>query len=157
MRIALTCNGPGEFAGWIRPLVAALYEINPSTDVSVFFVPDDYATGREPEVARELFPTMRVFGSREYLRFAFGRSVPNAPKTVDVVQYLGGDLGHAVRLHSRLGGRARSYKFWSKSYNKTFERVYTLDENNEASLHRQGLNPDGMERCRQSRGGRRAG
>jgi lipid-A-disaccharide synthase len=146
MRIALTCNGPGEFAGWIRPLVAALYEIDPSTDVSVFFVPDDYATGREPDVARELFPAMRVFGSQEYLRFALGRSLPNAPKTVDAVQYLGGDLAHAVRLHSRLGGRARSYKFWSKSYEKTFERVYTLDAGNEASLHRQGLSPDCMDR-----------
>jgi hypothetical protein len=146
VRIALTCNGPGEFAGWVRPLVAALYEIQPSADISVFFVPDDYATGREPDVARALFPNMRVFGSREYVRFALGRSLPNAPKSADMVQYLGGDLAHAVRLHSRLGGRARSYKFWSKSYNKTFESVYTLDERNEAVLQRQGLRLDQMDR-----------
>jgi hypothetical protein len=24
MKIAITANGPGEFAGWVRPLVAAL-------------------------------------------------------------------------------------------------------------------------------------
>jgi hypothetical protein len=146
VRIALTCNGPGEFAGWIRPLVAALYEIEPSADVSVFFVPDDYATGREPEVARALFPNMRVFSSGEYVRFALGLSIRNAPKAVDMVQYLGGDLAHAVRLHSRLGGCARSYKFWSKSYAKKFERVYTLDGSNEAALERQGLRPDMMDR-----------
>src|SRR2546421_10391965 len=114
MRIALTCNGPGEFAGWARPLLASLYEEAPSADIYIFFVPDDYATGREPEVARELFPQARIFGTREYTRFILGRPLPGMPTTVDIVQYLGGDLFHAARLHARLGGKARSYKFWSK-------------------------------------------
>lgn len=139
MRIALTCNGPGEFAGWVRPLLAALYQASPGTDVSIFFVPDDYATGREPEVARALFPQAHVFSAREYIQFALGRSLAGMPAKVDLVQYLGGDLAHAARLHARLGGKARSYKFWSKSYAKTFERVYTLDARNAAALEQQGL------------------
>jgi hypothetical protein len=146
VRIALTCNGPGEFSGWVRPLVAALYEIDMTTEISVFFVPDDYATGREPDVARELFPAIRAFGPRDYLKFALGRSLPGAPKHVDIVQYLGGDLSHAARLHARLGGRARSYKFWSRSYGKVFERVYTIDENNEYSLEKKGLDVTFMDR-----------
>ncbi len=137
--IALTCNGPGEFAGWVRPLAHALYEADPNVDLTVFFVPDDYATGREPVVARELFPRLRVVDSPAYLRFALGASSAGIPEKVDVVQYLGGDLLHAARLHARLGGRARSYKFWSRSYAKTFERVYTVDDGNESSLRRNGV------------------
>ncbi|HEY0798718.1 MAG TPA: hypothetical protein VGD50_06180, partial [Candidatus Baltobacteraceae bacterium] len=143
--IALTCNGPGEFAGWLRPLVTALYEADPSVDITVFFVPDDYATGREPEVARELFPGLRVFGPADYLRFALGRKLEGAPARVDVVQYLGGDLMHAARLRARLGGRARSYKFWGRPYRKTFERVYAVDAANEKSLRAQGMDADGVE------------
>jgi len=56
MRIAITSNGPGELAGWVRPLVAALYRLAPQTDVTLFFVPDDYATGREAAVAKRLLP-----------------------------------------------------------------------------------------------------
>ncbi|HTV72984.1 MAG TPA: hypothetical protein VME66_04680 [Candidatus Acidoferrales bacterium] len=139
MKIALTCNGPGEFAGWLRPLMHALYEADPALDATVFFVPDDYATGREPDVARALFPRLRVFGTGDYLRFAFGRTLAGAPRAVDVVQYLGGDLMHAARLHGRLGGRARSYKFWSRSYRKMLERVYAVDSANERSLRAQGV------------------
>ena len=52
LRLAITSNGPGEFAGWVRPLLRALFARAPDTDVTLFFVPDDYATGREPDVAR---------------------------------------------------------------------------------------------------------
>jgi lipid-A-disaccharide synthase len=127
-------------------LALALYEIDPATDITVFFVPDDYATGRESEVARELFPRMRVFNPREYWRFALGASLPNVPRGVDVVQYLGGDLAHAVRLHGRLGGRAYTYKFWSRAYKKTFQRVYTLDEGNEGTLRHQGVDATILDR-----------
>jgi hypothetical protein len=139
MKIALTCNGPGEFSGWFRPLLRALYEADPALDATVFFVPDDYATGREADVAREVFPQLRVFAPREYLRFAFGGNLADAPRSVDLVQYLGGDLMHAARLHGRLGGRARSYKFWSRSYRRMFERVYAVDSANETALRAQGV------------------
>ena len=92
MRIAVTSNGPGEFAGWVRPLVAELLRLDPATDVTLFFVPDDYATGREPDLARRLFPSVRVVPPRDYVRFALGRSVPGVAAGVDIVQYLGGDL-----------------------------------------------------------------
>ena len=108
MRLALTSNGPGEFAGWVRPLVAALYEADPALDLSIFFVPDDYATGREADVARELFPQMRIFDSAAYVRFALGRAVEGAPARADVVQYLGGDLMHAAFCtRASVGGRVR--------------------------------------------------
>jgi len=139
MRIAMTCNGPGEFAGWVRPLVHALYARAPDIDLTLFFVPDDYATGREPDVARALFPRMRVVESGRYLRFALGRAAGDVPDQVDLVQYLGGDLMHAARVHKRLGGTARSYKFARPRYRALFERVYAIDRPNEEELEGWGI------------------
>jgi hypothetical protein len=134
MRLAITSNGPGEFSGWVRPLVYALYERDPELDLSLFFVPDDYASGQEPDVARRLFPNARVFGSRDYVTFALGRSVPNLPAGLDCTLYLGGDLMHAARVRARLGGEARAYKFTRKQYRDVFSHVYAIDEKNAAQL-----------------------
>ncbi|MDQ2681780.1 MAG: hypothetical protein M3Y21_12305 [Candidatus Eremiobacteraeota bacterium] len=139
MRIALTCNGPGELAGWARPLLRALYARDPNLEVHLFFVPDDYATGRETEVARELFPSAKVYAPREYLRVAFGRSVAGLPEKVDVVQYLGGDLMHAARIHKRLGGTGATYKFSRARYRSTFAAGFAVDEANAAELIAAGI------------------
>jgi hypothetical protein len=139
VRIAITSNGPGEFSGWVRPLVSALLRLAPDTEVSLFFVPDDYATGREPEVARRLFPRARVVPAKSYLRFALGAAVAGAPSRTDVVQYLGGDLMHAGRVRARLGGRGRSYKFGNKRIAKQFDGAYAVDEKNAAELQRAGF------------------
>lgn len=134
MILALTANGPGEFSGWVRPLLHALYARDPALDVRLFFVPDDYATGREAEVARALFPQAHVYAPREYLRFALGGSLAGLPPRVDCVQYLGGDLMHAMRVQKRLGGRATSYKFSRKSYRDRFAHVFAVDAANRAQL-----------------------
>jgi hypothetical protein len=134
MILALTANGPGEFSGWVRPLLTALYARDPSLEVHLFFVPDDYATGREAEVARAMFPTVHAYAPFEYVRFVFGRKFPGLPASVDRVQYLGGDLMHAVRLNKRLGGIATSYKFSRKSYREVFARVFAVDEANRKQL-----------------------
>ncbi len=123
----------------MRPLVAALLRLAPQTGVSLFFVPDDYATGREPDVARRLFPNVRVVPARDYVRFAFGRDVESAPERADLVLYLGGDLMHAARVRARLGAHGRAYKFSRKRYNADFERVYAVDGKNVAALVRAGV------------------
>jgi lipid-A-disaccharide synthase len=134
MVLALTCNGPGEFAGWARPLLHALYEQDPGLEAHLFFVPDDYATGREPEVARALFPQLGVYGVRDFIGFALGRGTAGMPKRADRVQYLGGDLMHAARLQRRLGGTATSYRFSRPRYRDRFARVFALDEANRTQL-----------------------
>ncbi len=134
MRIAITANGPGEVAGWFRPLVRRLYEHDPSLDVTLFCVPDEYATGYEAEFARRLFPSARVIEPKAYVQFALGRSVENVPESVDVVQYLGGDLMHALRVHARLGGAAASYKFSKASYREKFARFFAVDDANVQQL-----------------------
>jgi hypothetical protein len=134
MILALTANGPGEFAGWVRPLLAALYERDPALDARVFCVPDDYASGHEGDYIRALFPQATVYSPGEYLRFAFGRPLPGLPAHADRVQYLGGDLMHAARVHGRLGGVAAAYKFSRKKYAQQFARVFAVDEANRKQL-----------------------
>jgi hypothetical protein len=137
--LALTANGPGEFAGWVRPLLTALYARDPTLDVRVFCVPDDYASGHEAEYVRALFPHAVVYPPKDYLRFALGRGLEGLPARVDRVQYLGGDLMHAARLHDRLGGVASAYKFSRKKYAGRFKRVFAVDRANEEQLLAWGI------------------
>ncbi len=134
MKIAFSANGPGEIAGWFRPLVRRLYERDPSLDVHLFCVPDDFATGYEAELARRLFPSAHVYDPKTYLRVALGGGAPALPQRVDVVQYLGGDLMHAQRLHARFGGVASTYKFSRRSYRKRFARAFAVDAKNAEQL-----------------------
>ncbi|MGD1068126.1 MAG: hypothetical protein ABR975_15060 [Vulcanimicrobiaceae bacterium] len=134
MRIAITANGPGEFAGWVRPLAAALRARAPETEIHVIGVPDDYATGQEAAYVEALFPGVRAYPPSAYVRLALGRGVEGLPPRVDRVQYLGGDLAHAVRVHARLGGVATSYKFSRRGYARTFARVFAVDEANRTQL-----------------------
>ena len=134
MKIAITANGPGEFAGWVRPLVAALLARDPAVELHVLCVPDDYATGNESAYIRALFPGLHAYPPATFVRFALGRDVPGLPAGVDRVQYLGGDVGHAARVHARLGGIASSYKFSRKRYAATFARVFAVDAANERQL-----------------------
>jgi hypothetical protein len=134
IRIALTANGPGEVAGWLRPLLRAVLERAPETEIHVFLVPDDYATGFEAQTVRSLFPQARVYDPKTYVKFALGRAVEGAPASVDVVQYLGGDLMHAARLHARLKGKAATYKFSRPRYATLFDRAFAVDAKNVEQL-----------------------
>jgi hypothetical protein len=138
MRIAFTANGPGEVAGWLRPLLRSLYRQNPDLVPFVFLVPDDYATGFEGEMVREAFPAAVVYEPKSYLKFALGGRLDGLPPSVDVVQYIGGDLLHARRLHARLKGRAATYKFSRRAYRKVFDRAFAVDRRNVEQLEAWG-------------------
>ncbi|MDE2482660.1 MAG: hypothetical protein KGN02_10765 [bacterium] len=142
MRIAITANGPGEVAGWFRPLARALYARDPQCELHLFCVPDDYATGYEADLARRLFPQAHVYDPKTYLRVALGANVPGLPDRVDAVLYLGGDLMHAMRLHKRFGGKAASYKFSRRTYRNVIERAFAVDEKNVAQLREWGTPPE---------------
>ncbi|HXO16932.1 MAG TPA: hypothetical protein VN909_02055 [Candidatus Dormibacteraeota bacterium] len=145
MRIALTANGPGEVAGWLRPLLRSLYRRAPDLDAFVFLVPDDYATGFEAEMVRDAFPQAHVFEPKSYLKFALGARLDGVPTSVDVVQYMGGDLLHAARVHARLGGRAATYKFSRRGYRKLFDRAFAVDGRNADQLAAWGTPRDRIE------------
>lgn len=145
MRLAVTCNGPGETAGWLRPLLSELYARDPGADVHVFFVPDDYATGDESRVVRELFPQAHVYEPRAYLRVALGGRDANIPEGAETVLYLGGDLLHAARLHRRFGGAFAVYKFSRPRYSRAVARAYAVDAGNARSLRQWGVATERIE------------
>ncbi len=141
MKIAITCNGPGETAGWLRPLLRELYALQPAADVHVCFVPDDYATGAEPEFVRAVFPQAHVYDAKTYLRSIFGRPIAGFPERLDVTLYLGGDLMHAARLHRKAGGKFATYRFTRRKYARLTERAFAVDAKNAAVLIEAGLDP----------------
>jgi hypothetical protein len=145
MRIALTANGPGEVAGWLRPLLRSLYRRSPNLLAVVFLVPDDYATGFEAQMVREAFPQALVYEPKSYLKFAVGGRLNGVPAAVDVVQYIGGDLLHAARIHARLKGRAATYKFSRRGYRKLFDRAFAVDRRNVEQLADWGTPRDRIE------------
>ncbi|HET9394120.1 MAG TPA: hypothetical protein VFO29_11455 [Candidatus Rubrimentiphilum sp.] len=134
MKLAITCNGPGETAGWLRPLLRELYAIEPAAEVHVFYVPDDYATGAEPAYVRELFSQAHVYDVKTYVAAALGRRIAGVPDRVDAVLYLGGDLMHASRLHRKLGGSLMTYRFTRRKYARVTERAFAIDAKNAAEL-----------------------
>jgi lipid-A-disaccharide synthase len=142
VRLVLTANGPGEVAGWVRPLLHRLYERAPESDVHLFIVPDDYATGAEAQTARAAFPQAHVYDPKRYVAVALGASGADLRKGVDVVQYLGGDLMHAARLHRRFGGIATTYKFTRPAYRRLFARAFAVDERNAERLRAYGTPPE---------------
>lgn len=145
MRLVITCNGPGETAGWLRPLLREIYAARPGADIHIFYVPDDYATGSEPQVARELFPQAHVYDPKTYVRVALGARLADVPGGAQVVLYLGGDLMHAARMHKRFGGALATYKFSKRSYAAQTARAYAVDRANAEHLARSGVLPDRIE------------
>jgi lipid-A-disaccharide synthase len=146
MRIAVTANGPGEVAGWLRPLLRSLYRQCPDLEALIFLVPDDYATGFEANMVRDAFPAARVFEPKEYVKFAFGARLKNVPAQADLVQYIGGDLLHAARVHARLKGRVATYKFSRRSYRSLFDRAFAVDARNVEQLEKWGTPRERIER-----------
>jgi hypothetical protein len=61
------------------------------------------------------------------------------------VLYLGGDLMHAARVRTRLGGALATYKFASRRLRKSLARAFAVDAKNAAALGRAGLTRDRIE------------
>jgi hypothetical protein len=74
---------------------------------------------------------------------ALGGEAPGLPGSFDIVQYLGGDLMHAMRLHRRFHGIATTYKFSKPRYGPRWARAFAVDEKNAADL-RAARVPDGV-------------
>src|SRR5579864_7028713 len=128
--------------GWLRPFLSALYDAQPLTNVTAIVLPCAYATGHEAELIRRFFPRATVIDPVSYGRFLVGRRVPGMERTHGVLQYLGGDLFHAVTIARRLKLAPMTYKFTKRSYARVFERFFALDEDNAQTLRGDGAPPD---------------
>ncbi|MFN2450450.1 MAG: hypothetical protein ABR508_11795, partial [Candidatus Baltobacteraceae bacterium] len=138
-RLFVTCNGPGETAGWLTPLLHALYAQQPGASVHVFYVPDDYASGAEPDYVRARFPQAQVYDPKTYVKVALGARLDGVPEGADAVLYLGGDLMHAARLHKRFGGALATYKFSRPRIARQTARAFAVDAGNARELERAGV------------------
>jgi lipid-A-disaccharide synthase len=118
----------------------------PGLEALIFLVPDDYATGFEAEMVREAFPQATVVEPKSYLKFAVGGRLAEVPAGVDAVQYIGGDLIHAARVHARLRGRAATYKFSRRRYRTMFDRAFAVDDRNAKELENWGTPAQRIER-----------
>jgi hypothetical protein len=100
--LVLAGNGPGELAGWIRPVAAAARRARPgSLRVTLALTPTQFAGGREPAVARAWGLFDRVLDPAQAVRVALGlQPLETAPSAV--VVHLGGDLWFSARLARRL-------------------------------------------------------
>lgn len=101
--LVLAGNGPGELAGWVRPVARAARTLG-GTDLGLTLVlsPSQFAGGREREVVRSWAIADRVVDPREGVRIALGLSrLPTPPQAA--VVHLGGDLWFSTRLARRLG------------------------------------------------------
>ena len=79
-------------------------------------------------MVREAFPAARVLRSQELPEVRAGRAARRAfRRGVELVQYIGGDLLHAARVHARLKGRAATYKFSRRAYRRLFDRAFAVD------------------------------
>lgn len=145
MRLAITCNGPGETAGWLRPLLREVYARDPGAQVHVLYIPDDYATGQEPGLVRQWFPQALVYDPAAYVKIALGARAQGLSGGADAVLYLGGDLMHAARVHKRFGGVFSTYKFSRARYARATAKAFAVDQDNAAELRAWGIPPGRIE------------
>jgi hypothetical protein len=141
-RLFVTTNGPGEVMGWLRPFLRATYQLEPAVDVTVVVLPCAYATGHEAQMVQRLFPAAHVIDRQAYGNFLIGRRVPGMQRTSGALQYLGGDLFHAVTIAKRLNLVPMTYKFTKRSYARVFARFFALDEHNAQTLRAEAAPPD---------------
>jgi hypothetical protein len=115
--ILILSNGPGEISTWVRPVVQALRQQNPTPDqvrISVVLSPCTNASGREAAMARALPGVDRVQGPEYFFRFLLaGKTLDNWDwRPQGVVLFLGGDQVYPVAIARRLGYRTVIYAEW---------------------------------------------
>ncbi len=123
MEAVLVSNGPGELYTWTKPVMNALRRLEPGVKLSISLIPDQFTSGGEAEIAWG-FGADAVSTPGEFLSFlATGRAPAGLGERRGFVLSLGGNLGMALRLGSRLGYPVYRYSFvptWNRSLRKLF-------------------------------------
>jgi len=99
MHFILVSNGPGEVAGWVKPIAMALRKKTPDARIELFLVPCQFRSGDEKKMAESFGTLDRVYTPKEY--FQFIRKPFKAPEPHGVILGLGGDLKHTEILKSK--------------------------------------------------------
>ena len=122
--IVITVNSPGEVAGWLKPLLAALEAFPWRKRVTVFIPPCPFASGAEQMVIREMPQVDLAVGSRQTIRYLLTGKLPTGfhPAGQGVVLFLGGDQTYAALLAKRLRYPALAYSEGLFHWETTFTR-----------------------------------
>ncbi len=135
VRIALTANGPGEVAGWVRPLLQRLYERAPR-ERGAPLPRSRRLRDRSGSADRAgvLSASARLRPEDVILRFAL-RSAPEICRRASTSCNTSAAICCTRRaLHARLGGVATTYKFSRRAYRRLFDRAFAVDERNAEQL-----------------------
>jgi len=104
VEIVFTGNGPGELAGWVRPVAHAVKEVaserGMGLSMTMALTPSQFASGHEAEVIGEWALFDRILEPAESVRLAVGMGRLFAAGTGTLV-HLGGDLWFSSRLAAR--------------------------------------------------------
>lgn len=135
MRVFILANSPGEFAGWVRPVVESIHAFEPGCEIIPVVVPCQFASGRELEYAQSLPGISRVVCLKELILKAHQWRSDHS-----CVLYLGGDAAYAV-LAARLL-KCPSAAYLSKPrWPKSFQSFLVTNEKSAASFLSHGVSP----------------
>jgi hypothetical protein len=140
----ITTNSPGEIAGWLTPLSAALRDRATNCLTSVVVTPCPFASGSEYRVLGELGLAARVVSIWQALRASRDRGCAHAAGDSSLVVFLGGDEAYALLLARRLGTEAWAYTARPR-WRRGFARVFVPDEDARARAVAGGFDPARIE------------
>ena len=135
MRIALTANGPGEVAGWVRPLRAAALRARSRSRRARLSRPRRLRHRlRSAMLARALFPAAHVYDPKTYVKFALGgsargRAEERGRRAVPRRRF--DACGAPARALARAARRPISSR--ANGYRELFDRAFAVDEKQRAS------------------------
>ncbi|MGM9992999.1 MAG: hypothetical protein ACI376_09210 [Candidatus Bruticola sp.] len=125
-KIYITANSPGEIAGWLSPVAAAVHRRWPGCSISVILLPCPFATGSEGKVALELLHINEVIRPHQYFQLLWEGS--SAKHKNSVLLHLGGDLMYSAALAWRWKIPAWSYLWGRWWWDSAFKGYFIKDE-----------------------------
>lgn len=138
MTVYITANGPGEIAGWLRPVAAALKALEPGTRVIVLLLPCAFASGREREVAEATPGVDRVLPAKAFLSLWLSGVYKDVRmERGGALLHLGGDLMYAAALAARHGLRAYGYVWANPLFDGAFAGYLVKNDLDRRRLQRQ--------------------
>lgn len=142
MKIVVTVNGPGEAAGWLRPLASAIARGGRDVSLMTVVTPSQLASGREPALVAKFAGVSRVARLGTYLRQATVARVTGASDDpARLVLHLGGDPLYALGLARLHGAAAWTYGTGAR-YRNAFQRFLVPDERTAHKLRSRAVAAD---------------
>jgi len=145
--LILAGNGPGELAGWVRPIAraarAAAKQSQRDLRITLALVPTQFAGGQEAQVVQTWDLFDRILDPARCVRLAMGfGALPVALQTA--VVHLGGDLWISARLakHLRRPVCALTDTTAIAHRHHSFAQIFSTTESLAARLVSQGVPPE---------------